>query len=269
MASTFLKVGILLFGLTFVLSAPVEEEKKRSPRFLEIFDTGLRESQPELTWEEQAMAILAEQNETRETVEDLNQQAKELNSFALTLESEEFFSDDDEIPSDDEAVSSTDDAVVPTTDDAVSSTTKKRGSFKKLISTVRKVAKKTIRIADLVRKNAKEISAALVDAVVDVDDVVSASATEISKLATEISNGITEAEDIVDKVGTVIKNHRTENLSEELDQTADLIADAMVLVNGVGQHTANFEDKAEKAGKDLVQIMRRARDRISKSVKSS
>ncbi|GFO16222.1 hypothetical protein PoB_004272700 [Plakobranchus ocellatus] len=245
MGSSLLKLSVLLLCLAFVLSAPLENKKYRSSRFIKRVDnffSGVgklftegdkdkdRNKKPSLTFDEQAENVLMGQFVTRETAKDLAEQGEHLKTYSLTLEDLD------------------------------------KEERESVADFLRTLAHQAIDIAELVIENSEAISEALIDSVKDVEDVVKSSATELGLAMEHVDKSIIDAEEALKKIGTPSENPEVKSVSKELEETMDKILDATQSIANVGAYSAKFEEKAEKAGKDLVEVLARAADRIAQSV---
>ncbi|GFO16235.1 hypothetical protein PoB_004274000 [Plakobranchus ocellatus] len=238
MASTLLKFSLLLLCVAFVLSAPLEDEKQRVPRFLKRvgnFFKGIgrflfvadKDRDRYLTFEEQAAKIILSQDITRETAQTLAEQGKHLKAFALTLED--------------------------------------LNRTEGITETLRTLSDQALDIADLTIKNSKAMMQALIDNLEDVEDVAKLSATELGLAMADVDKSIADAQKALKKVGTSSESTKGKSTSQELEETLDMILDATQSIANVGAYSAKFEEKAEKAGKDVAAVLARAADRIAQS----
>ncbi|GFO16240.1 hypothetical protein PoB_004274500 [Plakobranchus ocellatus] len=194
MASTVLRLSILVLCVGFTLTLPLEKEKhrahRRNKRFLQIFNTVTRkmidkQMNSSTPVEEQAENVLLAQGEIQETVDDLVEQGQELESFALSLE------DIEEAEDEMNAV--------------------QVGFWKKLRDALKHLANQTFKFANLVLKTSKEISEALLDGIKSVEEIFKISLDDIKEAAEEVSLGIRKAEFAVDHVGSFLANPNREN----------------------------------------------------------
>ncbi|GFO16246.1 hypothetical protein PoB_004275100 [Plakobranchus ocellatus] len=251
MASTLLKLSILVLCLAFVLATPMEEEKQRSRRFIRTLGNffkritrwlvgGDDDDQAPVSINKEAESVLIAQGETRETAEDLAEQGHELRSFALSLE------DFEEVEKELDLAQA--------------------GFWKKLGHALKSLAAQALKIADIVLKNIQAISEALKYGINNVEEILKSSLVEISTAASIVEKSISEAERAITSLGTFISAPHKESCFEMFKTIVELVASATRSFAEVGIHSTKLIKSAATAGHDIAEVLIIASDRYSKSV---
>ncbi|GFO16233.1 hypothetical protein PoB_004273800 [Plakobranchus ocellatus] len=250
MVSTLVKLSILVLCLAFVLSAPVEEKKQRSPRYLKKvghFFKNLRNclackpGKASDTIELVAENVLLASTAFNERADELNEEGKDLETFVFTLDAIE------------EA-------------ERENSDKQTKGIWKKLVSAVHIFARLTVRIADALSAKNSDMKMALIDNTMEVEEVVRKSMADIGEIVEDIDKKLSEAEIALNKLGIKIMANKKERISRELDERTELILEAIKALHDVGEYSTALDQKVDQSGKNIEDLLNKAYSRIGSTV---
>ncbi|GFO49316.1 hypothetical protein PoB_007582100, partial [Plakobranchus ocellatus] len=229
MISTFLKLGVLVLCLYFVLSASHDDdEKSRLPRFLEIFR---KKNEP--TMEEQAENVVAGKTRVSKAAEQLSREGKSLQTYIKSLHAQ--FGDNDK-------------------------------EMKAFIDVLDQVGDHVVRAGEIIKKKNKDISDALTNKMKDVGDVVNFSRRETSDLERFIERSIDDAERALVKVFPRFRTRRQRRIARELREIDHMIGQVVNSLDEVGRDSEHLGKSVVKAGKDMFEVLRRAGERVTQAV---
>ncbi|GFO16230.1 hypothetical protein PoB_004273500 [Plakobranchus ocellatus] len=228
MASTLLKLGVLVVCFSFVLSASVEDEKSRWPRFFKIFR---RKDKP--TIEEQAEKVVEVKTRVSQAADQLTKDGKSLQTYGKSLQDDLGNTDED---------------------------------FKACFDVLDQLGSRAARAGEIITKTNEDIHDALTNKKKDVGDVVQSSQKEVSDLEKFMEQTIDDAKKAA--LGVYLKLDPTmrSEMARKIMGIDDIFKQVVNSLDEVGEDSVDLDKKVGKEKKDMSKVLRQAGERVAQAV---
>ncbi|GFO16227.1 hypothetical protein PoB_004273200 [Plakobranchus ocellatus] len=213
MASTLLKLSVLLVCFSFVLPACLENEKFRLPNFLKVFG-----SKSEPTMEEQAENVVVENTIVSESADQLSREGKSLQRYGKSLQ--HLLGDEDE-------------------------------ELKAFFDILEQVGDHVVRAGEAIKKTNTEINDALTNRMKDVGDVTKSSRKEVYELERFIEQSINDAGKALVKVFPKLPTRKQRKIARKLKEIDDMMQEVVDSLDEVGRDSVKLSQTVVKANKDI------------------